>query len=117
MKKVFVNFTNHPSERWTEKQKKEALKYGEIIDIAFPEVEAAGDKDYVIQLAEKSAAQIVQLHPAAVLCQGEFCLTYHVILKLKEKGIKVLTACSKRIVKENGNKKEVIFEFEQFREY
>lgn len=117
MESVFINFTNHPSSRWIEKQKKEALKYGKIVDVEFPKVAASGDTNYILNLAEICVEKILQFHPAAVLCQGEFCLAYNVISKLKEKGILVLAACSERIVIENGNKKEVTFVFEQFREY
>lgn len=61
--------------------------------------------------------QILALYPRAVLCQGEFCLAYQVITKLRKKGIKVLAACSERIVREAGQRKEVQFVFRQFREY
>lgn len=117
MEKIFVNFTNHPSDVRTEKQREEALKYGEIIDIKFPKVKASGSREYIEVLAEENVRQILEYSPAAVLCQGEFCLAYHVIRKLKEKGIVVLAACSERIVTESENKKEVTFVFEQFREY
>lgn len=117
MDKIFINFTNHPSNKWEEVQKIEAKKYGRIIDVEFPKVDATGNRDYVIELAEESVSNILSFHPVAVLCQGEFCLAYQVISKLKEKGICVLAACSERSVKENGNKKEVTFVFEQFREY
>lgn len=117
MESIFVNFTNHPSNRWDEKQKKAALKYGKIVDIEFPKVAASGSRDYILDLAKKYVEKILELHPAAVLCQGEFCLAYHVISRLKEKEILVLAACSERMVVEDGNKKEVLFAFEQFREY
>ena len=30
---IFINFSNHSSDRWSNEQKKAALNYGEIIDI------------------------------------------------------------------------------------
>ena len=33
---MFVNFSNHPSSLWSENQRKEAEKYGEIVDLKFP---------------------------------------------------------------------------------
>lgn len=117
MEEIFVNFTSHPSSRWTEQQKKEALRWGKIVDITFPEVDASGDKQYIMTLAEEIVIKMIEIQPAAVLCQGEFCLTYQVVSRLKEEGILVLAACSERIVTENENKKEVTFVFEQFREY
>lgn len=66
--------------------------------------------------------EILSFTPDAVMCQGEFTLTYSVVKKLKEKGIRVLAACSRRsvIMKPAGNggfSKIVDFEFVQFREY
>lgn len=117
MKKIFVNFTNHPSELWSQIQKDTAQKYGKIVDIPFPNVNPKGSREDVLELAESSVNKIVKLDPCAVLCQGEFCLAYQVIRKLQENGILVLAACSERKVIENGNQKQVTFEFEQFREY
>ncbi len=115
--KTFVNFTNHSSDCWEEKQKEEALKYGKITDIAFPAVNPEGDESYIEKLTETCMEKIMSLHPGAVLCQGEFCLSYRIVRRLCEKGIPVLSACSMRIVKEEGRKKEVTFEFRRFRRY
>lgn len=117
MKKVFVNFTNHPSARWGQKQREEAEKYGEIIDLPFPAVSALAKEAEIAEMSRKYIDQITELAPAAVLCQGEFCMAYQVISGLKQKGIVVLAACSERFVKETDNKKEVWFVFEQFRKY
>lgn len=117
MNNIFINFTNHPSATWNEKQKYEAEKYGKIIDLPFPIVSAKADEREIVRLAEHYTKMIAEMEPAVVLCQGEFCLAYQVIFQLKEKGIIVLAACSERKVKEFDNKKEVIFDFEQFRKY
>lgn len=117
MKNIFVNFTNHPSSLWAEEQRKEALQYGEIIDLSYPMVDAAGDEEYIEDLTMEYVEKIMQYDPCAVLCQGEFNLCYRVVSELKEKGITVMAACSKRMVKEFENKKEVIFNFERFRNY
>ena len=114
---MFINFSNHPSDRWGEEQRAAALKYGEIVDIAFPEVDACGDEEYIQTLAVEYVDRIMSCEPAAVLCQGEFCLSFQVITKLKERGVTVLAACSERKVTIEGAKKIVIFEFEQFRRY
>ncbi len=117
MKKVFVNFTNHPSVCWGQKQREEAEKYGEIVDLPFPAVSALATEAEIFKMSEGYVDKITELAPAAVLCQGEFCMAYQVISALKQKGIVVLAACSERCVKETDNKKEVWFVFEQFRKY
>ncbi len=114
---IFVNFTNHPSTKWERKQRTEALKYGMIQDVPFPAVDSGGDEEYIESLAGRCVEQIEQLDPKAVLCQGEFCLSYQVIKRLKEKGIPVLAACSERVVNDTGEKKEVVFTFRRFRRY
>jgi len=114
---MFVNFSNHPSDGWGSKQKEAALLYGEITDVAFPEVSASGNEEYIQRLAEECIGQIMAYKPKAVLCQGEFCLAFEVITRLKAKGITVLAACSERRVTIDGAKKTVLFEFEQFRRY
>ena len=122
MRQTFINFTNHPSERWDEEQKMSALKYGDIVDLPFPNVDAAADEAQICDLAEEYVRKILEKEPCVVLCQGEFSLAYQVITRLKERGITVLAACSERNVKqysEQGKdiKKEVIFQFRRFREY
>ena len=116
-KSLFVNFTNHSSDNWELRQKKAAEKYGVIKDIPYPDVDPNGDREYIIRMADFYVEEIEKLKPAAVLCQGEFCLAYQVISKLKERHITVLAACSKRCVKTEGREKRVLFMFEQFREY
>ena len=114
---MFVNFTNHPSTYWEETQLSHARAYGEIVDVPFPSVDPEGDEDYIAALAEDSVARIMKHQPKAVLCQGEFCLAYQVIEKLKASQVTVLAACSQRCVKEAGNRKEVFFCFVRFRKY
>lgn len=113
----FINFTNHPSDRWEEAQRERAMEYGEIWDMAFPAVDPYQDEQYIRRLAEIYVNRIMELSPRAVLCQGEFTLAYQVISRLLEKGVTVLAACSERRVRETDQGKEVIFTFYRFRKY
>ena len=117
MEKLFLNFTNHPSEKWDSSQIKEAVKYGKIVDMPFPAVEPVLDKEGIQKIAEEYVEKICEMHPAAVLCQGEFSLTYQIVRMLQEEGVLVFAACSKRRVVEQDGKKIVEFVFEKFREY
>ena len=114
---MFINFSNHPSDRWGEKQKKMASCYGTIVDIPFPAVDPLEDEAYIEKLSQEYVEQILKYQPKAVLCQGEFCLAYAVIQKLKENKIVVLAACSSRNTSESGNLKVSEFVFERFRQY
>ena len=117
MDRTFINFTNHPSGKWDEAQTAAAEEYGEIIDVAFPQVDPDASEGEIEQLASDCVDRIMQFQPSAVLCQGEFTLCYNVVCKLKERGIIVLAACSRRIVEETDNRRITTFKFEQFREY
>ena len=113
----FVNLTNHPSHLWDAKQLEAAKLYGEVIDVPFPQVDVRCEKDEIKKMAEYLVEKIVDHNPSAVLCQGEFSLTYQLVTRLKAKNILVLTACSERKAVQDGDKKIVIFQFEKFREY
>ena len=121
-KSIVINFTNHPSKLWDAAQKEAASKYGEIVDVPFPQVNENANSEEVIQLAQKYVDKIIEMNPAMVVCQGEFCLTYYVVKQLKENSIKVMAACSKRETYEIQNDdgsvvKTAVFKFVQFREY
>lgn len=114
---MFINLSNHSSDNWDELQLREAERYGKIEDIPFPQISGLMSRGEIIQLAEEMVQMIVKKSPSAVMCQGEFTLTYNIVKGLKENGIKVLAACSERMVEENKNTKIVRFKFNQFREY
>lgn len=120
--KVFINCSNHPSETWCAEQKKAAEEYGRIVDIRFPEVDPGWTNAQVNAEAERICGEIDQYNAAAVMCQGEFTLTYAIISRLKEKGITVLAACSRRrteeIINDDGStQKKALYSFEGFREF
>lgn len=114
----FINFTNHPVETWKIQQIQAAENYGSIMELPFPAVESTANEAEIAKLADDAVEKILSMNPAAVLCQGEFTLAYAVINRLKNHGVKVVAACSTRIVDvtEDG-KKVVTFCFERFREY
>ena len=119
---MFVNYSNHPSSKWNKEQIEAASEYGNIIDVPFFQVDPACSSDEVKTIAEKETEKIMSYDPSAVLCVGDFSLTYQIVTNLKEKGIKVLSASSKREVIEEKtdsgeNTKKTVFKFEGFREY
>ena len=119
---TFINFTNHASDRWGKAQMEAAEKYGEIVDVPFPNVPATATENDIIRLSREMFEKIMSYNPNAVLCQGEFTLTYRIIQLLKEQGITAVSACSERKSieekKEDGTvHKSAVFKFIQFREY
>ena len=122
---MFINYTNHKSSGWGEKQKAAAEKYGEIIDLDFPNVSPEWSEEELYQLADQECGKILDLlkgNPdSAVLCQGECALNFLIVKFLLDEGVKVVTAVTERDVDE-VRKGEVIekrskFVFQKFRAY
>lgn len=119
---VFLNFSNHPSSRWSRSQLAAAEAYGRVIDEPFPAVPANLDERGVALLADEAVLRIMAHRPAAVLCQGEFTLAFAVVERLKAQGVTVLAASSDRVIEteadENGGTRKVtVFRFTRFRKY
>ncbi|MGN1126015.1 MAG: hypothetical protein ACI4RI_01110 [Ruminococcus sp.] len=98
------------------------MKYGSITDISFPNVEPHATEYEISELADDYYKKIISMNPRCVMCAGEFTLTFAIINKLIKKGVKVVAACSERVVTENtdedGNThKETVFKFVKFREF
>lgn len=58
---MLINFTNHPSERWSENQKAAAEEYGEIVDMSFPTIDETEDETYIKGLVEEYYQRIMKL--------------------------------------------------------
>lgn len=119
---VFINFSNHPSDKWSVQQYDAALKYGEVVDIEFPNIEADAKEFQIYEIAEKYYAKIVAMNPSAVMIQGEFSLVFQLVSMLMDAGIKCVTACSRResiekVMEDGAISKQAIFRFVAFREY
>ena len=96
MSKVFVNHTNHPSDKWSNLQRQSAEVFGDVYDLPFPQIPASMDEMEIKKAAAEYAEKIIKMNPAAVLCQGEFCYTFALTEILKKQGIRVICACSER---------------------
>ena len=120
---IFVNFSNHPSSRWSDEQLKVARQqYGEIVDMPFPALDPYVDERAIAEIGEDCIEKILKLSPCAVMCQGEFTLTFYVVNRLINKGISCVSACSERssveVMQEDGSvRKESLFLFRGFRKY
>lgn len=94
-----------------------ARSYGEIVDIPFPNVNPHSSEDDVKKLGKQYCDEILRYQPEAVLCQGEFTLAVDVIRRLEAAGVRVVAACSERVVTEEDGVKKSIFRFVRFRAY
>ena len=117
---MFINLTNHPSERWSDEQLNAARQYGEIVDLSFPIIEPNFTKEDVMFLVKESIETILGLmeDDTVVHVMGEMTFTHNLVNALKEKGIICLASTTERntIMTPDG-KKISEFKFVQFREY
>jgi len=121
---MLINLSNHPRNKWSEKQLSSALrKYKSIVDLPFPHISPNATSNQVKSKAEKYLEKILLLLKSsndknnAVHLMGEFTFVYHLVSMLKKKKVKVIVSTTNRIVEEKDGKKIVSFDFVKFREY
>lgn len=123
---MLINLSNHPSEKWSSNQRKEAIQnFTEIYDIPFPLIPPCEDEKYIQDIAKRYKDKCITVfidragnQENAVHIMGEFTFTFALVNLLLTEGIKCIASTTKRIVKElDNNKNEVTFEFVRFREY
>jgi predicted RNA-binding Zn-ribbon protein involved in translation (DUF1610 family) len=136
---IFVNLSNHPSEKWADEQREKALELvsddeyeGAIIDIAFPSVPPEGGYETIEGLAKQTlekikttllpAAEAVledEMRPTPVIhLMGEqgFCFT--LTQMLLDLGLRVVHSTTRReVVEKEDGTKESRFSFVRFRPY
>lgn len=125
-KKVLINHTNHPYEKWSDKQKEETMKeYDKVTDIRFPLIlPHAGDFMLMDDLKGNLEFIARKYKPSEtdVLISGEMVYTYRMVDALKRLGYRCIAATTERKVVETQNDdgsttKTSVFEFVKYREY
>lgn len=117
---MFINLSNHPSDKWSEEQINAARSYGEIVDMAFPVIEPILTKEDVLRLVKIYTEMIMDNRDGktVVHVMGEMTFTYNLVNALKELGITCLASTTERnTVMTPDGKKISEFKFVQFREY
>lgn len=130
---MFINMTNHPVSKWNKDQVDVAslgmevgyqviYDFSQVMPQVDPEANTCEVEDVGDELIQKLISQVGKLKGTNILVQGEYTLTFYLVLKLTELGAKCFTATTKREVVENkmpdgSVKKESIFKFVQFRQY
>ena len=118
---MFVNFSNHPSRYWDNKQREASQYYGELFDMPFPQIAPNASADELEKLALDYVQRIVSLAESkdiTVHIMGEMTFTFMVVTRLKELGIKCIASTTERntIFNPDGTKLSE-FSFVKFREY
>lgn len=120
-KKFFLNISNHPSSTWSKEQLEAAQKYGEVVDMSFPDITSSSSKSDIDTLAKDTLKKISNSYANADITahiMGEMTFTFELVTLLKSQGIRCVASCSERVVQDLGDGKRVsLFNFEKFREY
>ena len=121
---MLINLSNHPSNQWSEKQFKSAIKkFKSVYDLPFPHISPNANSNQVKQKAGKYLQKILTIIKSskdklnAVHLMGELTFVFHLTYMLKQKNIIVVASTTDRIVQEKDGKKIVTFNFLRFRKY
>ena len=118
---LFLNLSNHPSDKWSKAQLDAARAYGEVVDMPFPEIDPGATTEEIHRLAEEYAEEISCKYPdcdLTVHLMGEMTFAFRLVTLLHARGVRCVASTTQRKTSElEGGKKESIFEFEAFREY
>lgn len=116
---MFINYSNHPSKKWGQKQLECAEKYGPVTDIPFPEISPEWSDREMDQLVEQQVEMLAKYSNATIMVQGESVFSFRLVTALKKRGIPVVAACSKRetterTMEDGSTVKESVFRFVKF---
>ena len=122
---MFINFSNHPSSKWSEKQLKAAEEMGgTIVDIPFPNVRPELSKSDVYRMAQSIISEFrrvagKEFPTSTFMVQGETTLCFAVIstLHVMPHIFSVVAATTARMMTEVDGQRTYSFEFVQFRKY
>ena len=118
---LFLNISNHPSEKWSPEQVNEAQKHGKIIDILFPVINPKSTTEDIAQIADDYAQKVLELSKGKTVSahvMGEMTLTLAIVRRLQDYGIKCYASTTERIVNDGPNGQKIsIFKFVAFRKY
>lgn len=122
---MLINFSNHHSSKWTKEQIINArIKYGEIKDLSFPEINPSASIDKIIPLAREYCKKIVEEaekdknNISAIHIMGEHTFVYTIIVLLQKAGLSCIASTTERRVTENGRGQKISeFRYVAFRDY
>lgn len=119
---LFLNLSNHPSDKWSKAQLDAARAYGEVVDMPFPEIDPGATTEEIHRLAEEYADRITSSYLGrdlmTVHLMGEMTFCFRLVSLLHARGVRCVASTTQRKTSELADgKKESIFEFQAFREY
>ena len=121
---MLLNFSNHPSAEWSERQLKAAEKYGGVLDYPFPAIDPMAETYEIGQLAETHEIKLRKILAnelqglSAIHIMGELTFCHALVNRLQRVGITCLASTTVReTVNSADGSKTCRFGFVRFREY
>ncbi|MDO4763654.1 MAG: hypothetical protein Q4A00_04665 [Flavobacteriaceae bacterium] len=117
---MLINLTNHLVEFWERQQLETAKRdFGEVVDMPFPYIDPRATEKEIQGLAEQYHTAIIHQYGknAVVHLMGEMCFCFALLKLLQKSKIRTVASTTERIVEQNQNTKNVIFNFVKFRDY
>lgn len=124
---MLINLSNHPSSQWTDQQMQTAQQaYGDVTDLAFPQIPPSWGRGEVVDLAQTYAKELQALvngqpsetKASAVHLMGEMSFTFALVAMLQKIGITpILSTTARNTIDHEDGSKTFYFDFVRFREY
>lgn len=119
---MFVNLSNHPSNKWNDEQLDAAVKLaGKVVDYPFPDVSPMWSVEKIRQVAVEIVSDILFKYDRenlVVHVAGEFTLCFAIVSYLQSRGVRCVASCTFRQVEDKADGSKLsVFKFIQFREY
>jgi len=116
---MFFNISNHPTSQWGKKQLEEAQKFGEVVDVPFPNVDPHINDVEMENLAKtfcQSNPEIINASAEDVFhVMGETGFIFALVVLLGRQ--RCVHSTTQRKSLEKDGVKTSIFEFVQFRRF
>lgn len=116
---MLINLSNHPSQGWSREQTEAASAYGEIVDMAFPDVNPQWDEREIAAKADEICGRICGMDDVrAVHVAGEPTLVFALVSRLLDRGVRCVSSTTERISQElPDGRKLSAFRFVRLREF
>lgn len=118
---MFINLSNHPFATWSSSQLSAAREFGDLEEIAFPNIDPGLSKSVVEKMATSYVTNMLEHYSTedlTVHIMGEQTFSYHVVKQLQKAGVRCVASATERIVEETEDHQKLVrFSFVQFREY
>ena len=118
---MFINLSNHPSSLWDNKQLEATGRYGQIVDLPYPDIPADADEGTVVDICNRLFERITSEFPAqgtSIHIMGEMTSAFYLVRLLQKAGFSCLASTTRRDVRLGPDGEKIVrFGFVRFRRY